>query len=150
MRLRDRWNRAGKVIEEESDERTELASLRVLRPVLGAVIGVALMAAVVLLFLPLSGRQRAEGWELAAAVVIFTGLITLQVSARRQLSRNPELEAAAILRGSVWIPVGAIIVGVLAYGLYHSVAQAAGFAVALLIGMSAGLVFRYWQLRRRR
>jgi hypothetical protein len=150
MGLRDRWNRAGKVIEEETDERTELVSLRILRPVLGAVIGMALVAAVVLTFLPLSGHQRVEGWELAGAAIIFAGLITLQVSARSQLGRNPELEAAAILRGSVWIPVAAIIIGVLAYGLYHNVAEAAGIAVAILIGMSAGLATRYWQLRRRR
>lgn len=150
MGLRDRWNRAGKVIEEETDERTELVSLRILRPVLGAVIGMALVAAVVLTFLPLSGHQRVEGWELAGAAIIFAGLITLQVSARSQLGRNPELEAAAILRGSVWIPVAAIIIGVLAYGLYHNVAEAAGIAVAILIGMSAGLAARYWQLRRRR
>jgi hypothetical protein len=121
-----------------------------LRPVLGVVIAVTLAAAVALTFLPLSGHQRAGGWERVVAAVIIAGLITLQVSARRQLGHNPELEAAAIFRGSVWLPVGAIAAGVLAFGLYHNVTEALGIAIAILIGTSAGLAGRYWRLSRRR
>jgi|SRR5215831_961348 len=149
MGLRGRWHRAGQVIGDETDERTELASLRLLRPVLGAVTGVFLAAVVALTVLPLSDRQRAEGWWLAVAAVIFAGLITLQVSARRQRAFSPELEAAAIFRGAAWLPVGAAVAGVLAFGLYHDVARATTVAVAILIGTAAGLAGRYWWLSRR-
>jgi len=149
MGLRGRWRRARQVIGEETDERTELAALRLLRPVLGAVTGVFLTAVVALTVLPLSDHQRAEGWRLAAAAVIFAGLITLQVSARRQRVLSPELEAAAIFRGAAWLPAGAIFVGTLAFGLYHDVGQAATVAVAILVGTATGLASRYWWLSRR-
>jgi len=74
MGLRGRWRRARQVIDEETDERTELAAQRLLRPVLGAVTGVFLTAVVALTVLPLSDHQRAEGWRLAVAAVILAGL----------------------------------------------------------------------------
>src|SRR5262249_30650828 len=112
-----------------------------LRPVLGAVTGVFLTAVVALTVLPLSDHQRAE--------VILAGLITLQVSARRQRVLSPELEAAAIFRGAAWLPAGAIFVGMLAVGLYPDVGRAARVAVAIRVGTAAGLAGRYWWLSRR-
>jgi hypothetical protein len=122
---------------------------RLPRAAVAGVTGVLLLAAVPLTVLPLSGRQRAEGWVLAAALVVFVPLLALAASAHRHRAFSPELDAAAIVRGIIWLPVGAIMVGAVEFGWHQDVHAAASAAAAILIGAGVGLGSRFWWLSRR-
>jgi hypothetical protein len=127
---------------------------RLPRVAVASVTGVLLLAAVLLTtvplaVLPLSGRQRAEGWVLAVALVLFVPLLTLAASAHRHRTFSPELHAAAIVRGIIWLPVGAIMVGAVEFGWHQDIHGAASAAAAILIGAGIGLGSRFWWLSRR-
>jgi hypothetical protein len=129
------------------------------RVVVASVTGVLLLATVLLAtvlltsvplaVLPLSGRQRAEGWVLAVALVVFVPLLALAASAHRHRTFSPELHAAAIVRGIIWLPVGAIMVGAVEFGWHQDIHGAASAAAAILIGAGIGLGSRFWWLTRR-
>lgn len=108
-----------------------------------------LLTAVPLAVLPLSGRQRAEGWVLAVALVGFVPLLALAASAHRHQTFSPELHAAAIVRGIIWLPVGAITVGAVEFGWHQDLHGAASASAAILIGAGIGLGSRFWWLSRR-
>jgi hypothetical protein len=122
---------------------------RLPRVAVAGVTGVLLLAAVPLTMLPLSGRERAEGWVLAVALVVFVPLLALAASAQRHRAFSPELHAAAIVRGIIWLPVGAIMVGAVEFGWHQDVHGAASAAAAILIGAGVGLGSRFWWLSRR-
>ena len=122
---------------------------RLPRAAVASVTGVLLLAAVPLSTLPLSGRQRAEGWVLAVALVVFVPLLALAASAHRQRAFSLELHAAAIIRGIIWLPVGATLVGAVEFGWHQDIHAAASAAAAILIGAGVGLGSRFWWLSRR-
>ena len=122
---------------------------RLPRVAVASVTGVLLLAAVPLTVVPLSGRQRAEGWVLAVALVIFVPLLALAASAQRHRTFSPELHAAAIVRGIIVLPVGAIMVGAVAFGWHQDIDAAASAAAAILIGAGIGLGSRFWWMSRR-
>ncbi|MGH3120080.1 MAG: hypothetical protein ACRDND_03455 [Streptosporangiaceae bacterium] len=123
---------------------------RLPRVAVASVTGVLLLAAVPLTVLPLSGRQRAEGWVLTVALAVFVPLLALAASAHRHRALSPELHAAAaIVRGIIWLPVGAIMVGAVAFGWHQDIDAAASAAAAILIGAGIGLGSRFWWLSRR-
>jgi hypothetical protein len=122
---------------------------RLPRAAVASVTGVLLVAAVPLTILPLSGRQRAEGWVLTVALAVFVPLLALAASAHWHRTFSPELHAAAIVRGIIWLPVGAIMVGAVAFGWHQDIDAAASAAAAILIGAGIGLGSRFWWLSRR-
>ena len=122
---------------------------RLPRVAVASVTGVLLLAAVPLTIMPLSGRQRAEGWVLAVGLVVFVPLLALAAAAHRHRAFSPELHAAAIVRGIIWLPVGAIMVGALEFGWHQDIHAAASAAAAILIGAGVGLGSRFWWLSRR-
>ena len=122
---------------------------RLPRVAVASVTGVLLLAAVPLTVLPLSGRQRAEGWVLTVALVVFVPLLALAASAHRHRAFSPELHAAAIVRGIIVLPVGALMVGAVAFGWHQDIDAAASAAAAILIGAGVGLGSRFWWLSRR-
>ena len=111
--------------------------------------GVLLAAAVLLTTVPLSGRHRAEGWVLAVALALFVPLLALAASAHRHRVFSPELDAAAIVRGIIWLPAGAVLVGAVEFGWHQDVDSAASMAAAILIGAGIALGSRFWWLSRR-
>ena len=108
-----------------------------------------LLTTVPLSTVPLSGRHRAEGWVLAVALALFVPLLTLAASAHRHRIFSPELDAAAIVRGIIWLPVGAVMVGAVEFGWHQDAAAAASAAAAILIGAGIALGSRFWWLSRR-
>ena len=114
-----------------------------------SVTGLLLLAVVPLTVMPLSGRQRAEGWVLAVGLVVFIPLLALAAAAHRHRAFSPELHAAAIVRGIIWLPVGAVMVGAVELGWHQDVHGAASAAAAILIGAGVGLGSRFWWLSRR-
>src|SRR5580693_995572 len=107
----DRWERGGVISlvpgdksngvgHQKDSEMRRIARLpRAAVAGVTGVTGVLLLAAVPLTILPLSGRQRAEGWVLAVALVVFVPLLALAASAHWHRVFSPELHAAAIVRG---------------------------------------------------
>jgi hypothetical protein len=122
---------------------------RLPRVAVASVTGVLLLAVVPLTVLPLSGRERAEGWVLTLGLVVFVPLLALAASAHRRRTFSPELHAAAIVRGIIWLPVGAIMVGAVEFGWHQDIDGAASAAAAILIGAGVGLGSRFWWLTRR-
>jgi hypothetical protein len=122
---------------------------RLPRVAVASLTGVLLLSAVPLTILPLSGRQRAEGWVLAVALVVFIPLLALAAAAHWRRVFSPELHAAAIVRGIIWLPVGAILVGAVEFGWHQDIHGAASAAAAILIGAGVGLGSRFWWLSRR-
>ncbi len=108
-----------------------------------------LLSIVLLTTVPLSGRHRAEGWVLAVALALFVPLLTLAASAHRHRIFSPELDVAAIVRGIIWLPVGAVMVGAVEFGWHQDVDGAASAAAAILIGAGIALGSRFWWLSRR-
>jgi O-antigen/teichoic acid export membrane protein len=122
---------------------------RLPRVAVASVTGVLLLAVVPLTVLPLAGRQRAEAWVLTVALVVFVPLLALAASAQRHRTFSPELHAAAIVRGIIVLPVGALMVGAVAFGWHQDIDAAASAAAAILIGAGVGLGSRFWWLSRR-
>jgi hypothetical protein len=115
----------------------------------GVLLAAAVLLATVLTTVPLSGRHRAEGWVLAVALALFVPLLTLAALAHRHRMFGPELAAAAIVRGIIWLPVGAVMVGAVEFGWHQDVDGAASAAAAILIGAGIALGSRFWWLSRR-
>jgi hypothetical protein len=86
---------------------------------------------------------------LAVALVVFVPLLALAASAHRRRAFSPDLHAAAIVRGIIWLPVGAIMVGAVEFGWHQDIHAAASAAAAILIGAGVGLGSRFWWLSRR-
>jgi hypothetical protein len=122
---------------------------RLPRVAVASVTAILLLAVVPLTMLPLSGRQRAEGWVLAVALVVFIPLLALAAAAHWRRVFSPELHAAAIVRGIIWLPVGAILVGAVEFGWHQSIHRAASTAGAILIGPGLGLTRTCWWMSRR-
>jgi hypothetical protein len=53
------------------------------------------------------------------------------------------------VRGIIWLPVGAILVGAVEFGWHQDIHGAASAAAAILIGAGVGLGSRFWWLSRR-
>jgi hypothetical protein len=154
----DRWKPAGVISLAPGDKSigaghqkdSEMRRYaRLPRVAVASVTGVLLLAVVPLAIMPLSGRQRAEGWVLAVGLVVFIPLLALATAAYRHRTFSPELHAAAIVRGIIWLPVGAIMVGAVEFGWHQDIHGAATAAAAILIGAGVGLGSRFWWLSRR-
>ncbi len=149
MRLRAAWQRSGQVLEEESDERTELIGLRVLRTVTLTVAMLTLPCVVLLVTLPLSGRERSIGIGLLPVVLVVAGAAALAVAARIHGTFSRQLRQAILFRQLLWWPLAAIAVGLVAFGWHRNLAGAGVITAALLAGGLAGMLTRSWGLSRK-
>lgn len=146
----ERWRHSKEVIEEELDERSELASAKALGRVALATVPLTVFALVALVVLPLSGGQRESGLQLLIPAIIAVAAITLSITSHRSRAFSPRLRRAVLIRSAWAYPVGAVVVGLVEFAWHGDAGDAVGFVVASMVGMLGGTVLHLWWLSSRR
>lgn len=149
MGFLEAWKKAGETIEEEMDERAELAALKSLARVAGVTVPFAVIYAVVLLILPLTAGQMEFGLGLLVPAIVGVAAVTLLISSR--LSRVPgaRFERAILIRSLWGWPVAAATVGLVDWVWKGDPGEAATVAAATLVGALVFGTIRYLWLSRR-
>lgn len=149
MGFREVWKKAGETIEEEIDERTELAASKALARVALVVVPLAVAFAVILLVFPLTGDQVRSGLALLVPTIVFVSAAILTLSMRRGRTVSDRFNRAVLVR-SLWSwPVVAAVIGLVDWFWKGDLMEAATSAAAFIVaGLVFGPIYYLWLSRR--
>lgn len=103
MGLLEAWRRSREAMDEEMDERTELAASKALGAVAAVTVPFAVFAlAALVVVAPVSAEQREFGLQLLIPAILAVAAATLTVSLRRRRALGARLERAILVR-SLWV-----------------------------------------------
>lgn len=149
MGLLEAWRRSREAMDEEMDERTELAASKALGTVAAVTVPFAVFALAALVVAPVSAEQREFGLQLLIPAILAVAAATLTVSLRRRRALGARLERAILVR-SLWVwPVAAVVGGLVEFAWHRDPGDAAEIAVLGLVGALVGTAIRYLRLSRR-
>lgn len=150
MGLLEAWRRSREAMDEEMDERTELAASKALGAVAAVTVPFAVFAlAALVVVAPVSAEQREFGLQLLIPAILAVAAATLTVSLRRRRALGARLERAILVR-SLWVwPVAAVVGGLVEFAWHRDPGDAAEIAVLGLVGALVGTAIRYLRLSRR-
>lgn len=106
MGIRTAWRRARQTIEQESDERTELAALRARRDVIAVVGPLMFVAFSVLVMAPLGNPTRQTVFSfIVLPVLLATTVVVAWLAQRRHRAVTPERRRATLAQLLIATPV---------------------------------------------
>lgn len=140
MRISDMSRRAKQTIREETDERIQVARLRVLRDTV-----IAAAAATVLLLptVPTPSHPNEVGWVYLLPLLLCGIAAVAAVSSRRHKSATPEMSRARAVQQVLALPLVFVITGFAVWALGAGLATAGQVAGAAAVGVGIVALFRF-------